>query len=91
MGLHINDDAKFKKSFQQIKQKEREEEQYDQSRVIASGIYKSQRPQKLINASEVPIHTPVLEQFMHESNIRQNLGDYNPHHRPQLHQPQSKG
>ena len=79
-----------KKSFHQIKQKDREDEQYDQSQVIASGVYKSQRPQRLINASEVPINTPVLEQFMHESNIRQNLGEYNPQRQPQLHQPKQK-
>ena len=48
-----------------------------------SQINRSQVPQiplKLVN-SQIPIDTPMLEQFMRDSNIRENMGEYRP--RPQ--------
>jgi hypothetical protein len=47
-------------------------------KVEENTLFDSRGPARLIAASQAPIHTPVLEQFMHESNLRRNMGDYNP-------------
>lgn len=42
----------------------------EQAIVNKSGLNYSQIPARLIASNHQPIHTPILEQFMHESNVR---------------------
>jgi hypothetical protein len=42
----------------------------EQTIVNKSGLNYSQIPARLIASNHQPIHTPILEQFMHESNVR---------------------
>lgn len=49
-----------------------------ESQVQPSNIFESRGQIRLVNASQVPIHTPVLEQFMHERNLKTNMGQYKP-------------
>lgn len=67
-GLKYVDEGKFKKSFSRVQQKEVQQ---------TERLNPTQIARKLINSSDVPIHTPVLEQFMHASNLHQNRGDFN--------------
>ena len=77
IALDILNDQKMKRSYHELKKPNYEEQKIKQSKIEGSKIYASQIPNRLISASQVPINTPVLEQFMHDSNIRRNMGDYN--------------
>lgn len=50
----------------------------EQTIINRSRLNQSQIPVRLIASNVAPIHTPILEQFMHESNIKRNIGDYKP-------------
>ena len=65
-GLQVPNSKSMKNSIQQIKKVGFDQNiRIEQSQVPNSNVYQSQMPVRLIEASSAPIHTPILEQFMH--------------------------
>ncbi len=61
-----------------------QDEKLDYSIVEPSNVFGSRGTARLNPVSQVNLHTPILEQFMHEKNIKHNMGHYSPNQPNQL-------